>query len=232
VGISLLVEYYNALPNAAGEIVAAPRRRLETALEKFRQRIAGRYFEGTLQHLVESPDVRTRRAAVLALGLVGTMKSNAALAARLRDDDKVVRHMTIDALWALWFRADNEGNNRELQRLRQLPDNDAKRQGLDALVQKAPKFAEAFNQRAIFLFQKGELQKSIADCERVLKLNPCHFGAQAGMAQCYMRLGKARAALKAFRQALRLNPGLEGVEETIRALEEALGEEGRKSDER
>jgi tetratricopeptide (TPR) repeat protein len=64
----------------------------------------------------------------------------------------------------------------------------------------------------------------------VLKLNPYHFGAAAGMGRCYMEIGKHRAALKAFRAALRINPGLEGIEETIRALENALGEEGKKDD--
>jgi cytochrome c-type biogenesis protein CcmH/NrfG len=44
------------------------------------------------------------------------------------------------------------------------------------------------------------------------------------MAQCYLNLRKHRAALKAFRHALRLNPSLEGVADTIRALENALGE--------
>ena len=46
-----------------------------------------------------------------------------------------------------------------------------------------------------------------------------------------LTLGKRappRPALKAFRHALRINPGMEGVEETIRALENALGEEGKK----
>ncbi len=50
------------------------------------------------------------------------------------------------------------------------------------------------------------------------------------MAQSYMQLRKHKAALKAFRTALRLNPNLGGVAETIRALENALGEEGRKDD--
>ena len=52
----------------------------------------------------------------------------------------------------------------------------------------------------------------------------------AGMAQSYMQMRKHKAALKAFRTALRLNPNLAGVAETIRALENALGEEGRKDD--
>ncbi len=41
---------------------------------------------------------------------------------------------------------------------------------------------------------------------------------------------KHRAALKAFRNALRINPYMDGVAETIRALENALGEEGRRDD--
>jgi hypothetical protein len=45
-----------------------------------------------------------------------------------------------------------------------------------------------------------------------------------------MKLRKPRAALKAFRNAFRINPNLEGIEDTIRTLEDVLGEEGRKED--
>src|SRR5262249_26139424 len=134
--------------------------------------------------------------------------------------------------WAAGCRADTAPNNQELHRARKLSDNARKKAALDALIKKAPTFAEAYNQRAILHFQVGELQKAIHDCEKVLKLNPCHFGAQVGMAQCYMGLNKPRAALKAFRNAFRINHDREGVEETIRALEDALGEEGRKNDDR
>jgi len=41
---------------------------------------------------------------------------------------------------------------------------------------------------------------------------------------------KLRAALRVYRRAHRINPNLDGVAETIRALENALGEEGRKDD--
>jgi Tfp pilus assembly protein PilF len=66
----------------------------------------------------------------------------------------------------------------------------------------------------------------------VLQLNPLHFGAQAGMARCFMRLRKPRAALKAFRRAFEINPNLDGVEEAIRDLESALGEEGSRPDDK
>src|SRR5262249_39489557 len=141
------------------------------------------------------------------------------------DNDRIVRQLAADSLWSMWFRAGNEAQNKELQRLMHLDDPAKALSGLTTLIKKAPRFAEAYNQRAILYFRLEEYQKSIADCEKVLALNPFHFGAQSGMAQCYMKLRKPRAALKAFRHAYTIHPGLEGVKETIRALEEVLGEE-------
>ncbi len=230
-GIPLLVEYYNELPEPRAESAKEWEERLRVGLEKFKREVSRRYLEGTLQRLVDSNEARTRRAAVLALGLVGTMKhSNAVLARLLRDEDRGLRQMAADALCSLWLRADSEANNQELERLCGLRDRRRKRQGLDALIERSPRFAEAYHQRALLHFQVEDWHKSISDCERVLKLNPHHFAAASEMGQCYMKLGKHRAALRAFRIALRINPGMEDVEETVKALENALGEEGRKDD--
>lgn len=229
VGTALLVEYYQELPEPReGDDAERWAASLQSALDAFKKKVAARYTEGTLQRLLDSSDGQARRAAVLALGLMGTLKSNKLVSARLRDEDRMVRQLADDALWATWFRADNEANNQELQRLRRLRDPNKALAGFNQLIKKAPRFAEAYNQRAILYFRLEEFQKSIADCERVMKLNPFHFGAQAGMAQCYMKMKKPKAALKAFRGALKINPNLEGVEETIRALEDVLGEEGTK----
>jgi tetratricopeptide (TPR) repeat protein len=231
VGTALLVEYYNAIPEPKGDETKGWETRLRRALEKFKRKTAARYTEGTLLRLLQSPDVRGRRSATLALGLLGTMaNANAEVAAMLHDEDRTVRQLAVDALWSMWFRADEEENNQELQRLVELRDRRRKRAGFDALIEKAPRFAEAYNQRAIFHFQAKEWHKAIADCERVLKLNPYHFGAAAGLGRCQMELDKNKAALKAFRNALRINPNMEEVEEAVRALESALGEEGRRDD--
>src|SRR5262249_3533473 len=149
VGTALLVEYYLELPIARGEDTKVTGRRLQATLEKFKQHAAQRYTEGTLQRLLGSSDVQARRAAVLALGMIGSMQSNILLAARLRDDDRKVQDLAVDALWSLWFRADSEANNKELERVRQMPDGNKKRACFDALIKKAPAFAEAYNQRAI-----------------------------------------------------------------------------------
>lgn len=223
----LLVEYFQEIPEPAeGEAPRDWEARMQTALEGFHKKVSTRYNEGTLQHLLGSGSDETRRAATLALGLTGTMDSNAVLAGRLHDHDSGVRSLAADALWSLWFRADTEENNRELQRLIRVRDRAKALAGLDALIQRAPDFAEAYNQRAVVYFKAKEYQKSIGDCEKTLQLNPCHFGACSGLAQCYMSLKKQRAALKAFRETLRINPNLQGIEETIRELENVLGDEG------
>lgn len=229
VGTSILLEYYNELPAfQQDDNTQAQLARLQEALETFKRRVGERYSEGTLQRLRESRHAPTRRAAVLALGMLGTMASNQTVAAQLHDDDRVVRQLAADALWSIWFRGDTEANNQELQRLTQLRDRDKALAGLDALIRKAPNFAEAYNQRAIVYFRLKQYQKSIADCEKVVELNPFHFGAYAGMAQCHVHLNKPRPALKAFRGALKINPTMDDVEDAIRALEKALGEEGKK----
>jgi tetratricopeptide (TPR) repeat protein len=231
VGAALIVEYYRRLPHRrAKDDPERWRRRQDEAQAAFQKQVRRRYTEGTLLRLLEGPDARARRASLLALGLLGTMEANAAVAARLRDDNAEVRQMAVDTLWALWFRAGAEEDNQELQRLVRLRDREKALAGLDRLIAKAPDFAEAYNQRAILAFRLHQFERSVADCEKVLQLNPYHFGAQAGMAQCYMQLRKHRQALKAFRAALRINPHLDGVAETVRTLEAALGEEGRKNE--
>ena len=194
-------------------------------IQRFKDEVCGKYSEGTLARLLSAADVRARRAAALALGLVGTMDCNAALAARLKDDDQVVQRLASDALWEVWFRGGTSEENWALQQAVRENEPAARKAALDELVKRAPNFAEARNQRAIWFFKQGQYPKAVADCEVVLRLNPVHFGAAAGMGQCYLKLKKHRAALRAFRQALDINPTLEHLHETIQALREALDSE-------
>jgi tetratricopeptide (TPR) repeat protein len=223
----LLVDYYRQLPERGDEDSDTWLVRFHGAVNAFRKQVAERYTEGTLQRLLQSEEAETRRAAVLALGLVGSLASNRVLAACLHDDDEKVRELAGNALWAVWFRGDNEDDAAELQRLVRLKDRGKALAGLDVLIGHTPGFAEAYNQRAILHYQMKYYERSIADCEKTLALNPYHFGAQVGMAQCLLQLGRQRAALKAFRATLKLHPTMPGVAETIRALEEALDDRGR-----
>ncbi|HEY7330415.1 MAG TPA: tetratricopeptide repeat protein [Gemmataceae bacterium] len=225
---SLLVEYYQLIPESGPH--AKPKITRKEAVEVFKRRVAERYNEGTLLRILAHGDNSSRRAALLALNLLGTMNSCGGIATCLHDEDRELAQMAADTLWTLWFRGDAPANNQQLQRLVRMRDREQALSGITALIERAPMFAEAYNQRAIMYFRQKKFDRSIADCQKALELNPYHFGAQAGLGQCYMQMRKHRAALKAFRAALRLNPNMDGVAETIRALENALGEEGRRDD--
>jgi tetratricopeptide (TPR) repeat protein len=229
----LILNYFSLLPDQPAD--ANPAHWAETyrkALRKFQKAIQARYNEATLERLLHAADAPTRRAAVLALGLVGGMNVNLSLASRLHDEDTAVCELAADALWSIWFRADSDEIIRELQRLIRLDvtteTSDDVLAAFDALIKKSPRFAEAYNQRAIVNFRLGEYGKAVLDCEKTLRLNPVHFGAASGMAQSFMKQRKLRAALRSYRRAYRINPRIDGISDMIHSLEKTLGEEGKR----
>lgn len=88
----------------------------------------------------------------------------------------------------------------------------------DHLCARYPDWAEAFNKRATLFFIEGRDAESIADIEQVLRHEPRHFGAISGFGQICLRHGKSREAIAALGVALRLNPHLRGLRETIEVL--------------
>jgi tetratricopeptide (TPR) repeat protein len=195
-------------------------------MRSFRDAVRVKYNEGTLQRLLCSSQTQLRRAAALALGLLGTMNSNAMLSHALRDEDTLVRKFSTDSLWDIWFRAGSPEENHRLQVALQLPDIQQTLSALSELIEDAPHFAEAHNQRAIIHYRLGDFLKSVQDCQDALRLNGYHFAAAAGMGQAFLRINKPRSALRAFQQAIDMNPSIENVRDTIRGLEAALDESG------
>jgi len=191
-------------------------------VEAYRAQVSARFTEGTLARLLDSPDPVSRRAAVLALGLIGTFGVNGAVAHGLRDPDPTVRALTDQALWSIWFRADSPENNTSLAAVGRLIGrqqlDEAVRLATD-LVGHAPGFAEAYNQRAIAHFKLGNFRESAGDCRSALERNPHHFGALSGLAQCQVQLGRRADALDSLRRASRLMPYNNGVKQWIRELE-------------
>jgi tetratricopeptide (TPR) repeat protein len=95
---------------------------------------------------------------------------------------------------------------------------------LDDIVARMPQWAEAWNKRATVLFLLGEYDRSLADIDRVLALEPRHFGALAGIGLIRMQQGESHQALAAFRRALAINPFLKERHGIIPALEKEVGE--------
>lgn len=89
---------------------------------------------------------------------------------------------------------------------------------LTALVELAPDFAEAWNARATVNFLRDEYWDAVADIQRTLALEPRHYGALMGLASMLERTGDEKGALAVMREAVRVNPHMEGAQETIDRL--------------
>jgi cytochrome c-type biogenesis protein CcmH/NrfG len=66
--------------------------------------------------------------------------------------------------------------------------------------------------------------ESIADCNKVLELNPYHFGALSGMGMNYMGIDDLDAALDAFRRTLAIMPHSGSTARVIEIIERRLAE--------
>lgn len=96
---------------------------------------------------------------------------------------------------------------------------------LDTVVELNPDFAEGWNRRATVHFLRGDYTNSQADIERVLELEPRHFGALSGLGAIEKERGNGRAALRALRRARTINPKLDNIDDRIRKLEQEYDQE-------
>ncbi|MBM3523411.1 MAG: tetratricopeptide repeat protein [Alphaproteobacteria bacterium] len=88
----------------------------------------------------------------------------------------------------------------------------------DAIVKQNPDYAEGWNKRATVLFMMGALDKSAEDVDKVLKLEPRHFGALAGLGLIRAQQDRVDEAIVAFEKALAVHPHLDQVKRNIEAL--------------
>jgi hypothetical protein len=121
----------------------------QRAVDRFRWLVTRKYNTGTLERLLNSEHFRVRQSSAFALGLVGPQTCTPALWRMLGDSSREVRQTVQESLWNLWFRGSTEAHNQELRRIIRMRDKNKALFSINALLRKAPKFAEAFNQRAI-----------------------------------------------------------------------------------
>lgn len=85
------------------------------------------------------------------------------------------------------------------------------------IIERAPDYAEGWNQRATLYFLKESYEESLRDVAEVLAREPRHFGALAGRGIIRMRQGKPALAIQNILEALRVNPHLR-ERQLLRAL--------------
>jgi tetratricopeptide (TPR) repeat protein len=194
-------------------------------MQSLLQLLKSRWTAAQIISLLAGEHCDARKVAALCLSLVGCPACLNDLAKQLKDPDPVVNQMAEHAMWAIWFRAGTPDANDQLHRgalaLNRRDFEHAVKHFTKA-IELAPRFAEAFNQRAIAKYLQEEYAASIEDCETAAELMPIHFGAWAGMGHCHAHLGNIDRAVEAYERALEINPHLSCIREALGELKQKI----------
>jgi len=181
---------------------------------------------------LENADAGVRLAGVVYFGRNGLATDGPLLVKRLADQNPAVREVAGQAVWLAWSRSGDAETDRLLQSGTAEMGADHHERAIEIfsdVIRRKPGFAEGWNKRATAYFLAGEMRKSLADCDEVMKRNPQHFGALSGYGQIYVRLEEFDKAIEYFRRALAINPNLAGLDTAIRGLEELARERSRRA---
>jgi len=186
--------------------------------------------EQALAALAKRDDVAARRQGAEGLGEMGSMGDVPVLTQALRDPDRGVRTLAEQSLWRVWSRSgDPDADKVFVQGVEEMQRGDLGEAvgTFTEIIKRKPDFAEAWNKRATAYYLTGEFEKSLADCDEVMKRNPVHFGALSGYGLIYLQLGKPEDALLYFERALDVNPNLAGIEQAVQAIKQLLAQQGK-----
>ena len=188
--------------------------------------------EQALAALADNKNAESRRLGAAWLGDMGQMQDVPLLVEALRDPDAEVGAQAEQSLWQIWGRSGDPDVDAMYQRgVVQMNERDFGDaiETFSRIIQKKPDFAEGWNKRATIYYLVGEYEKSLADCEEVLRRNPVHFGVLSGFGLNYLQLSKPEQALDYFERALAVNPNLGQIQAAVEALKQFLAKKRRDS---
>ena len=139
--------------------------------------------------------------------------------------DKQIIRSTENQIWEIWFSHPNSDVERLMQIGVQRMNNSRQSEAMiifNRLVENFPNYAEAWNRRATLHYIVGNYQESINDIERVLSLEPRHFGALSGLGLVYLQLDQLSKAKQAFEDLIEVHPNSPNAKENLRRVNEEL----------
>ncbi|HEY4847581.1 MAG TPA: hypothetical protein VIH87_07250 [Methylocella sp.] len=126
-----------------------------------------------------------------------------------------------ESIARVWLQSDSDTANLLMQRAtvsvqaRQYP---LALSLFDKLVALEPDWAEAWNHRATTRFLAGDADGAMADVDRVIRLEPRHFGALAGMGMILQGAGLNKRAVEIFKKALEIYPLAPDIQKLVEKL--------------
>ena len=142
--------------------------------------------------------------------------------------DDVTAKAIEERIWALWTLSPSDTANLLMTRVKtaiEAKDLDLAVTLLDGIVKIRPDYIEGWNRRATIFYMKKDYGRAIADIRQVLKREPRHFGALAGLGLILKDIGDDKQALEVYRRALEVYPRMERIPDVVKTLQEKI--EGR-----
>ncbi|MDA7749991.1 2-hydroxy-6-oxo-2,4-heptadienoate hydrolase [Candidatus Pelagibacter sp.] len=119
-------------------------------------------------------------------------------------------------IWSLW--SEHPNNNRLTERLEfgtelmQNGDYNYALKVFNNIIVTDPKWSEGWNKRATVFFLMSKFTNSLNDIDKVLSIEPRHFGALSGQARIFIKLQKYEKAIKSIERALEFYPSFKSRE--------------------
>ena len=131
-------------------------------------------------------------------------------------------------IWSIWN--EHPTNNKLTERLEfgtelmQYGDYNYALKVFNNIIVSDPKWSEAWNKRATVYFLMSQFTDSLNDIDKVLNIEPRHFGALSGQARIFIKLQKYEKAIKSINKALSFYPKFKSGE-LIPEIERLIKEE-------
>ena len=131
-------------------------------------------------------------------------------------------------IWSIWN--EHPTNNKLTEKLEfgtelmQYGDYNYALRVFNNIIITDPKWSEAWNKRATVHFLMSQFTDSLDDINKVLNIEPRHFGALSGQARIFIKLQKYEKAIKSIEKALKFYPSFKNGE-MIPKIERLIREE-------
>ena len=119
-------------------------------------------------------------------------------------------------IWSIW--SEHPNNNKLTDRLEfgtelmQYGDYNYALRVFNNIIVTDPKWSEAWNKRATVYFLMSQFTNSLGDIDKVLSIEPRHFGALSGQARIFIKLQKYERAIESIERALKFYPSFKSRE--------------------
>ena len=131
-------------------------------------------------------------------------------------------------IWSIWSKHPTDNSLTEKlefgTELMQYGDYNYALRVFDNIIVTDPKWSEAWNKRATVYFLMSQFTNSLDDIDKVLNIEPRHFGALSGQARIFIKLQKYEKAIKSIERALKFYPSFKSGE-MIPEIERLIREE-------